>query len=177
MGSAADLPLWAAFVAALAPAGALLVASIAALIAWRSHARQKRADRHQNLWTSLTWALDQLADPQDEYKVKLGMSVLTSLGRDPLIDKTDNRLLGEVNAIVAERSSGPTMNESPGHEMEQGSADYKFYAISLDPLTGKGIRLYTRSGEPAPRPLQKSPPGFVDEGEIGEPGDTPAPGA
>ncbi|MEX5236013.1 hypothetical protein [Kocuria arenosa] len=105
MGTAADLPLWAAFVAALAPAGALLVASIAAAIAWRSHVRQKRADRHQELWMSLTWALDQLQDPKDSYRVQLGMTVLTSLGADPLINKTDNKLLDKVNKIVAARSA------------------------------------------------------------------------
>lgn len=103
MDGAADLPLWTDYVAALTPAGAFVAALLAVVVAWRAHVLQKRAERHQDLWESLTWAVEQLTDPDDDFRTQLGLSVLARLGEDPLINSADNRLLQRVNVIVAAR--------------------------------------------------------------------------
>lgn len=103
MEGMAEVPSWIGYVTALAPAGAFVVALLAVVVAWRAHVLQKRAQRHQNLWESLTWAVGQLTDSQDDYRTQLGLSVLATLGEDPLINTTDNRLLRRVNLIVATR--------------------------------------------------------------------------
>lgn len=103
MNGAVDLPLWTEYVAALTPAGAFVAALLAVVVAWRAHVLQKRAERHQDLWESLTWAVEQLTDPEDDYRTQLGLSVLARLGEDPQINGADNRLLQRVNLIVAAR--------------------------------------------------------------------------
>jgi hypothetical protein len=103
LGPAVELPLWVEYVRALAPAGAFVVALVGALTAWRSHVRQKLADRHEALWTSMVWAVAQVAETDDVYQARMGMSVLTHLAEDPLVNPGDNDLLAEINAIVAER--------------------------------------------------------------------------
>lgn len=103
MNGAVDLPVWTEYVAALTPAGAFVAALLTVVVAWRAHVLQKRAERHQDLWESLTWAVEQLTDPGDDYRTQLGLSVLARLGEDPLINSADNRLLQRVNLIVAAR--------------------------------------------------------------------------
>ena len=103
MNGAVGLPLWTEYVAALTPAGAFIAALLTVVVAWRSHVLQKRAERHQDLWESLTWAVEELADPEDDFRTQLGLSVLARLGEDPLINGADNRLLQRVNLIVAAR--------------------------------------------------------------------------
>ena len=72
--------------------------------------------------SSIGWALDQLEDPKDSYRVQLGMTVLTSLGADPLINKTDNKLLDKVNKIVAARSArqGSGQGRAPSFRLYPG---------------------------------------------------------
>ena len=107
MGSVSDLPAGVAYVSALAPAGVAIVASIAAIIAWRSHVRQKRTDQRNVFWDRLVWALDQCSDQDaDIYSVNMGMVVLTSLAKDSLMTAEDIEMIEQVNDIVVERFSG-----------------------------------------------------------------------
>lgn len=107
MGSVSDLPAWVAYVSALAPAGVAIVASIAAIIAWRSHVRQKRTDQRNVFWDRLVWALDQCSDQDaDIYSVNMGMVVLTSLAKDSLMTAEDIEMIEQVNDIVVDRFSG-----------------------------------------------------------------------
>ena len=122
MGGTADLPLWVEYVRALAPAGAFVVASVAALIAWRSHVRQKRTDRHAALWTSMVWAVDQVTEAQDIYQLRMGMSVLTHLADDPLTDARDDKLLSEVNQIVGQRILARDFDEAGDEEVRAAGA-------------------------------------------------------
>ena len=103
MDAAVELPRWVEYVAALTPAGAFVAALLTVVVAWRDHVLQKRAERHRDLWESLTWAVGELTDPEDAFRTQLGLSVLARLGEDPLIDSADNRLLRRVNQIVAAR--------------------------------------------------------------------------
>lgn len=107
MGSVSDLPAGVAYVSALAPAGVAIVASIAAIIAWRSHVRQKRTDQRNVFWDRLVWALDQCSDQDaDIYSVNMGMVVLTSLAKDSLMTAEDIEMIEQVNDIVVDRFSG-----------------------------------------------------------------------
>lgn len=115
MDPAVALPLWAEYVRALAPAGTLLVGVPVALIAWRSHVRQKRADRHAALWESMIWAVAQISESDDIYRARMGMSVLTALADDALITPRDFRMLSEINQIVVERVIA--------HDFEEDAAD------------------------------------------------------
>lgn len=102
--TATTLPLWAEYVRALGPAAAIAVGAIAALIAWRSHVRQKRADRHAVVWESLVWAVEQTSETDDIYKARMGTAVLTALAQNPHINPLDLALLEEINDIIDERS-------------------------------------------------------------------------
>lgn len=107
MGSVSDLPAWVAYVSALAPAGVAIVASIAAIIAWRSRVRQKRTDQRNVFWDRLVWARDQCSDQDaDIYSVNMGMVVLTSLAKDSLMTAEDIEMIEQVNDIVVDRFSG-----------------------------------------------------------------------
>ena len=112
MGSISELPAWVEYVSALAPAGVAIIASVAAMIAWRSHVRQQRTDQRNVFWDRLVWALDQCSDRDaDIYSVNMGMVVLTSLARDSLMTPEDIDMIEQVNEIVVDRFSGPLLEE------------------------------------------------------------------
>lgn len=121
MVEASALPLWAEMVRALTPAGAFIVASAAAFIAWRSHVRQKEADERQKLadrraefWRRMVWAIEQVAD-RNIFTANMGMTVLTSLAESDLARDEDMELLLGISELAIERVTQQDYDETdPG---------------------------------------------------------------
>lgn len=78
------------------------MAFVAAVIAWRSHERQKNADLESKFWTRLIWALEQAGD-EDVHNANMGMVVLNSLARESHLTAGNTALLAELNENVIAR--------------------------------------------------------------------------
>ena len=115
---ASELPYWVELIRALAPGGALLVASVAALIAWRSHVRQKEAnarqrlaDRRAEFWRRMVWAIEQVAD-RNIFTANMGMATLTFLAKSDLARDEDLELLRVISELAIERVTQQDYDET-----------------------------------------------------------------
>jgi hypothetical protein len=88
---AAD-PDWLRYAVAFAP---LLAAVIAALIAWRTLAQRREADRRDQWWKRTQWAIDLAMEP-DFSRAVVGLVALKHLAASDLCTDEDYELLDKI---------------------------------------------------------------------------------
>lgn len=97
-----SLPLWVSYISALAPAGAVIAATVAAFFAWRGHRRQTLADQDERFWRRLTWAMQQVGSGNVR-DTRMGVTVLTELQHDERVEARELAMLAKLSEQVLER--------------------------------------------------------------------------
>ena len=113
--SAPALPIWLQAVAALAPVAALVAATITLLVGYHTIKQRALADRRDQYWKRLEWAVGLVLARGDFQKQRLGLSVLQVLADETWT--TDDEV-GFFDAItepildyaLAERAGPPIEN-------------------------------------------------------------------
>lgn len=118
-GESAQLPILVEYVSALAPALAVIAATVAAAIAYVNYLRQQKTDTEEKFWRRLEWAIE-MSSSGELSDANMGLSVLTAMVTDKSLDADDDQLLGK---LIEEVVSKVRSKAYSGAKIEVGDAE------------------------------------------------------
>ncbi|WP_434617608.1 hypothetical protein [Arthrobacter sp. A5] len=133
MRTATEIPGWLQYISAAAPLAILVGAFIAGTIGLVTLVERTRADRRDQFWQRLQWAIDAAICTDDRVRQRTGLIVLARLGISDLCRDEDADLLrdiadGVTAALLAAPVDGTAAtgdNEKTAHEEGGASGNSK----------------------------------------------------
>ncbi len=108
MATATEIPGWLQYVSAAAPLAILVGAVIAGTIGLVTLIERTRADRRDQFWQRLQWAIDAAICTSDRIRQRTGLIVLARLGVSDLCRDEDADLLRDIaDGVTAELLAAP----------------------------------------------------------------------
>ncbi|MDJ0354533.1 hypothetical protein [Paenarthrobacter sp. PH39-S1] len=133
MRTATEIPGWLQYISAAAPLAILVGAVIAGAIGLVTLVERTRADRRDQFWQRLQWAIDAAICTNDRIRQRTGLIVLARLGVSDLCRDEDADLLrdiadgvtAELLAAPVDGTAAPDDNEKTAHEEGDASGNSK----------------------------------------------------